>query len=57
MAVMEAQQWCDAMENKDEMAAILGKRQWFNVPAADIIGRLKGDINYGNGRVAKATGL
>ena len=55
-AVMEAQMWCDKMENKAEMAAILGRRQWFNVPAADILGRLKGDINYGNGRVAKATG-
>ncbi|RUX84445.1 CmpA/NrtA family ABC transporter substrate-binding protein, partial [Mesorhizobium sp. M7A.F.Ca.CA.004.08.1.1] len=52
MAVMEAQQWCEAAENKDEMAAIIGKRQWMNVPVADIIGRLKGDINYGNGRVA-----
>ena len=55
MAVMEAQQWCEKMENKDELAAIVGKRQWFNVPVADIIGRLKGDINYGNGRVAKGT--
>ena len=57
MAVMEAQQWCDAAANKEEMAQILGKRAWFNVPPADIDGRLKGDINYGNGRVAKATGL
>ncbi len=57
MAVMEAQQWCDKTENKEEMAAILGKRQWFNVPTADVLGRLKGDINYGNGRVAKGTGL
>jgi len=57
MAVMEAQQWCDAMANKDEMAQILSKRGWFNVPATDIDGRLKGDINYGNGRVAKASGL
>ena len=32
MAVMEAQQWCDKMENKDEMAAIIAKRQWINVP-------------------------
>jgi nitrate/nitrite transport system substrate-binding protein len=32
MAVMEAQQWCEKMENKDELAAIVGKRQWFNVP-------------------------
>ena len=57
MAVMEAQQWCEAIENKEEMAAIIGKRQWFNVPTADIIGRLKGDINYGNGRVATGTDL
>jgi nitrate/nitrite transport system substrate-binding protein len=51
MAVMEAQQWCDKIENKDELAAITGKRQWFNVPVADMIGRLKGTINYGHGRV------
>ncbi|HEY9012574.1 MAG TPA: CmpA/NrtA family ABC transporter substrate-binding protein [Devosia sp.] len=57
MAVMEAQQWCDDFANKEEMANILGKRGWFNVPPADVLGRLKGDINYGNGRVAKATGL
>ena len=37
-------------ENKDELAAIVGKRQWFNVPVPDIIGRIKGDINYGRGR-------
>jgi nitrate/nitrite transport system substrate-binding protein len=55
MAVMEAQQWCEKMENKQELAEIVGKRQWFNVPVPDIIGRLKGDINYGHGRVAKAT--
>ncbi len=52
MAIMEAQQWCDSMDNKEEMATILGKRQWFNVPPKDVLGRLKGDINYGNGRVA-----
>ena len=57
MAVMEAQQWCDAMANKDEMAQILGRRQWFNVPPKDVLGRLKGDINYGDGRVATGTDL
>ena len=57
MAVMEAQAWCEKMENKQEMAEIIGRRQWFNVPVADIIGRLKGDINYGNGREAKGTKL
>ncbi|MCL6705418.1 ABC transporter substrate-binding protein [Pseudomonas sp. R2.Fl] len=57
MAVMEAQIWADSMDNKEEMAAILGKRQWFNVPPKDVLGRLKGNINYGNGRVAENTGL
>jgi nitrate/nitrite transport system substrate-binding protein len=55
MAVMEAQMWCEKMENKEELAAIVGKRQWFNVPVPDILGRLKGDINYGHGRVATGT--
>ena len=50
MATMEAQQWCDKAENKDEMAEIIGRRQWFNVPVPDIIGRIKGEINYGRGR-------
>ena len=55
MAVLEAQQWCDKPENKQEMSEIVGKRQWFNVPVADIVGRAKGDINYGRGRVEKGT--
>jgi nitrate/nitrite transport system substrate-binding protein len=55
MAIMEAQMWCDRMENKDELAAITGKRQWFNVPVTDMLGRLKGTIDYGNGRIEKAS--
>ncbi len=57
MATMEAQMWCEKMENKQEMATIIGRRQWFNVPVPDIIGRIKGDINYGRGKVAKGTNL
>jgi nitrate/nitrite transport system substrate-binding protein len=56
MAVMEAQQWCEKLENKQEMSEIVGKRQWFNVPVPDIVGRARGDINYGNGRMEKGTG-
>jgi nitrate/nitrite transport system substrate-binding protein len=52
MAVMEAQMWCEKAENKQEMAEIVGRRQWFNVPVADIIGRIRGEINYGLGRKA-----
>ena len=55
MAVMEAQQWADDLANKDELAAIVGKRAWFNVPASDIAGRLKGDYDYGSGRVETAS--
>jgi nitrate/nitrite transport system substrate-binding protein len=50
MAVMEAQQWCDADINKDELADIVAKRSWFNVKKEDILGRLKGDLDYGNGK-------
>jgi nitrate/nitrite transport system substrate-binding protein len=57
MAVMEAQQWCEKAVNKAEMAEIIGRRQWFNVPVPDIIGRIKGDFNYGRGRVEKGTKL
>jgi nitrate/nitrite transport system substrate-binding protein len=56
-ATMEAQIWCEKAENKQEMAEIIGRRQWFNVPVPDIIGRIKGDINYGRGKVAKGTNL
>ena len=32
----------------------IAKRQWFNVPASDINNRIKGNIDYGDGR--KVTG-
>lgn len=50
MAVMEAQQWCDQAENKEEMCQILSKREWFKVPFEDIIDRSKGIYNFGNGQ-------
>ena len=55
MAVMEAQQWCDADANKDELAKIVSKREWFNIKPEDIVGRLKGEFDYGNGKVVKAS--
>lgn len=50
MAVLEAQQWCDRMENKEALAEMVGKRAWFNVAPADIIDRLRGEYDYGNGK-------
>ncbi len=47
MAVMEAQQWCDKKENKAELAAIMGKRQWINCPVEDVVDRTSGKFDYG----------
>jgi nitrate/nitrite transport system substrate-binding protein len=57
MAVLEAQQWCDKAENKDEMCEIVSKREWFKVPAKDIIERAKGNIDYGDGRTQENSPL
>jgi nitrate/nitrite transport system substrate-binding protein len=53
MAVMEAQQWCDKPENKEEMCNIVSQDKWFKVPVNDILGRMKGEIDYGTGVVKK----
>jgi nitrate/nitrite transport system substrate-binding protein len=53
MAVMEAQQWCDKAENKAELATIVAKRQWINVPVSDVADRMAGKFNYGTGKVVE----
>jgi nitrate/nitrite transport system substrate-binding protein len=53
MAVMEAQQWCDKPENRDELAGIVAKRQWINVSVGDVVERMKGNFDYGDGRKAE----
>jgi nitrate/nitrite transport system substrate-binding protein len=55
MAIMEAQQWADKAENKDELAAIMGKRQWINCPVEDIVDRAKGKFDYGTGKVVESS--
>ena len=59
MAVLEAQAWCDKLENREEMCKIVGTRAWFNVPVADILPRQRGDYDYGlDGKLVKgAPGL
>lgn len=47
MATMEAQMWCEKMENRAETAAICAKRQWINVPVDDVTDRFKGKFDYG----------
>jgi nitrate/nitrite transport system substrate-binding protein len=54
LAVLEAQQWCDKLENREEMCRIVGTRSWFNVPVSDILPRQKGEYDYGlDGKVVK----
>jgi nitrate/nitrite transport system substrate-binding protein len=56
-AVIEAARWCDSPANTEEMCAILARRAWFNVPVADILPRLRGEIDYGDGRRIADRGL
>jgi nitrate/nitrite transport system substrate-binding protein len=53
-AVLEAQMWCDKMANRPAMCSIVSGRQYVNVPIGDILPRLQGTIDYGDGR--KVTG-
>src|SRR5258707_9791568 len=41
LAVMEAQQWCEKPDNREEVAAICAKRQWINCPVDDVTDRVK----------------
>ncbi|WP_326537657.1 CmpA/NrtA family ABC transporter substrate-binding protein [Pseudorhodoferax sp.] len=50
-AVMEAQMWCEDPKNRAEVAEICARRRWINAPVADVIDRVKGDFDYGTGRV------
>ncbi|HTI66266.1 MAG TPA: CmpA/NrtA family ABC transporter substrate-binding protein [Caulobacteraceae bacterium] len=54
-AVLEAQMWCDKMANRPAMCSIASGRQYINVPMGDILPRLQGTIDYGDGRAAKST--
>ena len=49
-AVLEAQQWCDDPANTEEMAKIISGRQYLKVPPEDILGRLQGKVDFGDGR-------
>ncbi|WP_029010539.1 CmpA/NrtA family ABC transporter substrate-binding protein [Azospirillum halopraeferens] len=55
MAVQEAQMWCDDMANRDEVSAIVSRRNWINAPVADIADRMKGRFDYGTGKVVESS--
>lgn len=52
-AVMEAQMYCEDPANREEVAQICSRRRWINAPVADIVDRMRGDFDYGTGRVVE----
>jgi nitrate/nitrite transport system substrate-binding protein len=56
-AVLEAQIWCDDMANKEEMCKIIAADKYIKAPAADILERAKGNIDFGNGRKVENSDL
>ncbi len=57
MAVQEAQIWCDDDANKQEMCEIVSADKYFKVPAKDIVERMKGNFDFGDGRTLKDSPL
>ncbi|WP_293676824.1 CmpA/NrtA family ABC transporter substrate-binding protein [uncultured Phenylobacterium sp.] len=55
MAVMEAQMWCDKQANRPAMCSVVSGRQYINVPMGDILPRLQGTVNFGDGRMLKGS--
>ncbi len=55
MAVQESQMWCDKLENRDEVSAIVAKRSWINAPVTDITDRMRGKFDYGTGKVVESS--
>jgi bicarbonate transport system substrate-binding protein len=48
--IMEAQQWCDNFDNRQELAQILSGGNYFNVPVEVLIDPFMGKYNMGDGR-------
>lgn len=49
-ALHEASVWLDDMQNRPEQASIVSMPTYINCPPAAILGRLKGEYDYGDGR-------
>ncbi|PIG95005.1 CmpA/NrtA family ABC transporter substrate-binding protein [Gloeocapsopsis sp. IPPAS B-1203] len=46
--IMEAQQWCDNFDNRQELTQILSSRNYFNVPAEVLLDPFMGKIDMGD---------
>jgi nitrate/nitrite transport system substrate-binding protein len=52
-ALQEASVWLDKLENRPEQAQIVSKATYINCPPQQIVGRLKGEYDFGDGRKKK----
>jgi nitrate/nitrite transport system substrate-binding protein len=52
-ALHEASIWCDDFGNRDEMCGIVSRPTYINCPKEIILGRLLGQLDYGDGRVVQ----
>jgi nitrate/nitrite transport system substrate-binding protein len=56
-AIIEAQVWCDDPANRQELCKIISAEKYVNAPVTDIIERIGGTFDMGNGRVLKDSPL
>jgi nitrate/nitrite transport system substrate-binding protein len=51
--LQEASVWLDKLDNRAEQAQIVSKATYINCPPEQILGRLKGEYDFGDGRKKK----
>lgn len=49
--IMEAQQWCDDFNNREEMATILSQREYFSLPKEVLMNPLMGKYDLGERQI------
>ncbi len=50
MAIIEAAQYIDNMENRPKVAEIIARKEYVNAPVTVVLGRIQGKYVYGDGR-------
>ncbi|MBI3620786.1 MAG: ABC transporter substrate-binding protein [Nitrospirae bacterium] len=53
MALLEASQYIDKIENRPQVAEVIARKEYVNAPVEVVLGRLQGAYDYGDGRTAQ----
>jgi len=51
MAIIEAAQHIDKMENRPKVCEVISRKEYVNAPLETFLGRMQGRIDYGDGKV------